>query len=199
MHDRFVLAGARLFMEPRRGGGWRGFSPNCSVSHLIQHLNPSNSVWAQALVSGKLLVPVPGQPKTDARTSTHAPCIFTKTVESRRGCLVNGSPELQAWRHVVTLPATTPYYQLAVMCKHHTHFRHTHTGDDKNKCFALSLKVIEQHFFIIIILPQGLMENYKYWKSSQFTFTVTIKYISLLSFFIYQYCFQMQSSRKYSS
>lgn len=45
------------------------------------------------------------------------------------------------------LAATTPYYQLAVMCKHHTHFRHTHTGDDKNKCFALSLKVIERHFF----------------------------------------------------
>lgn len=43
--------------------------------------------------------------------------------------------------------ATAPHYQLAVMCKHDTHFRHTHTGDDRNKCFALSLKVIEQLFF----------------------------------------------------
>lgn len=54
--------------------------------------------------------------------------------------------------------ATAPHYQLAVMCKHHARFRHTHTGDDRNKCFALSLKVIEQLFFLIIILLQRSME-----------------------------------------
>lgn len=52
--------------------------------------------------------------------------------------------------------ATAPHYQLAVMCKHDTHFRHTHTGDDRNKCFALSLKVIEQLFFIIILLQRSM-------------------------------------------
>lgn len=47
------------------------------------------------------------------------------------------------------------------MCKHHTHFRHTHTGDDKDKCFALSLKVIEQLFLLSLLLLQRSMENYK--------------------------------------
>lgn len=122
-----------------------------SLSHLIQHFNLPNSVWGEhhGLLRGKLMVPVPGQPKTDARPITLASSIFTKTVESCQGCLVNGSPQLQAWRHVVTLTATTPHYQLAVMCKHNTHFRHTHTRQWQEEGLCPSSQSYWTTFFLL--------------------------------------------------
>lgn len=56
------------------------------------------------------------------QNTTHVPSVFTKTVKSHQGCLVNGSRERQAWRHLVMPGAPARrgpmYYQPAVMCKH---------------------------------------------------------------------------------
>lgn len=80
MHDRFVLAGAVLIMEPRGGGG-RIFHLNCSVDKEFVSSDtsiqiPPNSVRGEdrGLVSGKLTVPVLYQvnPKqTHARAHMH--------------------------------------------------------------------------------------------------------------------------------
>lgn len=80
------------------------------------------------------------------RDNTHAPSVFTKTVMSCRGCLVNGSREHQAWRHVIIPTATALYYQLAVMCKH-LYALQKHIQVMKGvKSVSKSLKVIQQPF-----------------------------------------------------
>lgn len=75
-----------------------------------------SSLLENCCLNWKPTVLVPNQPKTHTRT--HAPSVFTKTVMSYQGCLVNGSREHQAWRHVVMPSAPALHYQLAVMCKH---------------------------------------------------------------------------------
>lgn len=71
---------------------------------------------------------------------------------SYQGCLVNGTKERQAWRHVVMPSAPALHYQLAVMCKH------THTPDTRIqvtkgvKYLALHLEVNEQPFLFLCSL-----------------------------------------------